>query len=204
MKDTGCTLTFTNGMSSKTILIDVTGAFAPTLSVDLTTLGFEQDDLITAEVRCDLPFDVDDTPSDDTLTAVYRGPSPLDLGTQDWLWALASLLVVAVGGRFFLPRGSAQVVQNKEQSNTEAGPRAATTPEVEREPEPAPAPVISMLEDTEVNPPEPEATEQEPEVLEIPDEGASGRLAMLRRELDGEGGAPRPSLEERMSRFFDD
>ena len=111
LQDTGCTLTFTDGSTSKSILIDVTGTFAPTLNVDLTDLGFAEDALITAEVRCDLPFDVDDTPSDDILTAIYRGPSPLDLGTQDWLWALASLLVVAVGGRFFLPRGPAQVAQ---------------------------------------------------------------------------------------------
>ena len=63
---------------------------------------------------------------------------------------------------------------------------------------------MNMLEDIE-NEDEPEApVEQEPEVIDIPDEGASGRLAMLRRELDGEGDAPRPSLEERMSRFFDD
>ena len=38
------------------------GTFAPTLNVDLTDLGFAEDALITAEVRCDLPFDVDDTP----------------------------------------------------------------------------------------------------------------------------------------------
>ena len=43
-----------------------------------------------------------------------------------------------------------------------------------------------MLEDIETAPPEPEEAEQEPDVLEIPDEGASGRLAMLRRELDGD------------------
>ena len=93
LQDTGCALTFTDGSTSKSILVDVTGTFAPTLNVDLTDLGFAEDALITAEVRCDLPFDVDDTPSDDSLTAIYRGPSPLDLGTQDWLWALASLLV---------------------------------------------------------------------------------------------------------------
>ena len=62
-----------------------------------------------------------------------------------------------------------------------------------------------MLEDGETAAPEPEASkEEEPDVVELPDDGASGRLAMLRRELDGEGEAPRPSLEERMSRFFGD
>ena len=62
-----------------------------------------------------------------------------------------------------------------------------------------------MLEDGETSAPEPEAPkEEELDVVELPDDGASGRLAMLRRELDGEGEAPRPSLEERMSRFFDD
>ena len=63
-----------------------------------------------------------------------------------------------------------------------------------------------MLEDGETAAPEPEAPkeEEEPDVVDLPDDGASGRLAMLRRELDGEGEAPRPSLEERMSRFFDD
>ena len=45
-------------------------------------------------------------------------------------------------------------------------------------PEPSPEPVISMLEDIETAPPASEEEEQEP-VLEIPDEGPSGRLAML-------------------------
>lgn len=204
LEETACTLTFSEGSVSTSILIDVTGAFAPTLSVDLTSAGFAQDGLITAEVRCDLPFDVDDDPSDDTATAIYRGPSPLDLGTQDWLWALASLLVVAIGGRFFLPREAARPLVKKEETNTTTD-AVGTSPDVPAtEDATSPEPVVNMLEDIE-NEDEPEApVEQEPEVIDIPDEGASGRLAMLRRELDGEGDAPRPSLEERMSRFFDD
>jgi hypothetical protein len=47
---------------------------------------------------------------------------------------------------------------------------------------------------------EEEAVEED---ISVSEEGASGRLADLRRELDGNGDAPRPSLEERMSRFFD-
>ena len=205
LQDTACTLAFSGGSDTKSIMIDVTGAFAPTLQVDLTEHGFDEDDLITAEVRCDLPFDVDDTPADDTATAIYRGPSPLDLGTQDWLWALASLLVVAIGGRFFLPRQANSVPLTKEKKSTETPSPPPTTASQDSEQSRPSEPVISMLEDGETSAPEPEAPkEEEPDVVELPDDGASGRLAMLRRELDGEGEAPRPSLEERMSRFFDD
>jgi uncharacterized membrane protein len=208
--ETVCSLTFSEGTTSRAILIDVTGAFAPSLAVDLTDLGFEEDALLTAEVRCDLPFDIDDDPQDDTATAIYRGPSPLDLGAQGWLWALMALLVVGVGGRFFLPRvaGSSALSSSNKQTSAakDAKSSSPSEPTVKNA---APEPVVSMLEESATE--SPEATSEDVAVEEeaveedisVSEEGASGRLADLRRELDGNGDAPRPSLEERMSRFFD-
>ena len=201
--DAACILSFSEGSVSKSIMIDVTGAFAPSLRVDLSTLGFAEDALITVEIRCDVPFDVDDSPEDDTATAIYRGPSPLDLGTQGWLWALMALLVVGGGGRFLLPsQSSVPKVQPKKQAASEpkttAQAPASTTPQAQ-----PPEPVVSMIEEQA-----PETEEPEDPVIEIEDaveeEGPSGKLAMLRREMDGGPDAPRPGLEERMSRFFDD
>ncbi|DAC19377.1 MAG TPA: hypothetical protein HA276_00030 [Candidatus Poseidoniaceae archaeon] len=201
--DTSCILTFSDGSVSKSILLDVTGAFAPSLRVDLTDLGFAEDALITAEVRCDVPFDVDDNMEDDAATAIYRGPSPLDLGPQGWLWALAALLVVGVGGRFLLPSQGPKPERNGQpQPKKSAAPVEGTEPTVP--PETAPSePVVSMIEEPTSEPPVPEDEPiQEEELVE--EDGASGRLAMLRRELDGDPDAPQPTLEERMSRFFKD
>jgi hypothetical protein len=208
--DTACSLSFSEGSTSRSILIDVTGAFAPSLAVDLTDLGFEEDALLTAEVRCDLPFDIDDDPQDDTATAIYRGPSPLDLGAQGWLWALMALLVVGVGGRFFLPReaGQTQPSLSKKQTSESTQAKTSSAPKSTAE-NAAPEPVVSMLEEpaTESSEPTTEDVGDEEDPVErdihAGEEGASGRLAVLRRELDGDGNAPRPSLEERMSRFFD-
>jgi hypothetical protein len=176
----------------------------------LTDLGFEEDALLTAEVRCDLPFDIDDDPQDDTATAIYRGPSPLDLGAQGWLWALMALLVVGVGGRFFLPReaGQTQPSLSKKQTSESTQAKTSSAPKSTAE-NAAPEPVVSMLEEpaTESSEPTTEDVGDEEDPVErdihAGEEGASGRLAVLRRELDGDGNAPRPSLEERMSRFFD-
>ena len=225
LTDAVCELTIeANGGWTQTYIVDVAySEFAPVISVDNPGV-IEKDEKITATISCNLPFDVDDDPTDDSMSTYYEPNSLLSVGANDMGWIVGisvAILVIAWFSGFIQPQRSTPR-PNKAPSRAdldtptdravEASSSTLTTQEVDdiqmevedeqqgsQEPEqPSDSQDIVHIDTVEVI----EVVEQEPPVTP---ETASGRLASLRDEMGSNDAVDREgTLEDRMKEFFRD
>ncbi len=212
-----------SGGWKQTYIVDVAYAeFAPVISVD-DPGQIEKDEKITATLSCSLPFDVDDDPTDDSMSTYYKPNSLLSVGTNDIGWiagiTLAILAVAWLSG-YIRPQKSSPRSRNE-------SPEVNAQTENEAEPEaPQPKPLsteddiqVEVEEDSDVAEVPEQTTDAEEtpridtvEVIEAIEElppempeTASGRLASLRDEMGASDGVEREgTLEDRMKDFFRD
>ena len=173
---------------------------------------------VSATVSCLAPWDIDDNPSDDTMTT-YADKKPLvtyESTDVYWSGAIAIIMLIAAyfGGLLNLRRPE-PVKKEKPPQIKEQVP-SEPKQEIEVVTDDINLDDISFdeefdddsVEETEqAIPPEP-VVEPEEEVIDIDDSTASGRLSALRREMDsdseGQSSKSREDLAKRMDSFLKD
>ena len=197
---------------SNSVFVDISsGAYAPILSIDRTEV-IETGSLVTAEVSCESPWDLDDEPNDDTGSAIAGAIPLVEFGSGDVLWTIsvATILIgIAWLGGIIGTRSDrtsdTQSVTTKSKKKVE---------EIEKKPiddseidDMSLDDIDDLLEDI----PEIEVKEDIEEVVEhkpaIDDSSASGKLGALRREIATDDDDNTESIKEdditsRMDRFF--
>jgi hypothetical protein len=209
LNDAPCTMSFNAGAGrSSMFLVDVSGDFAPTLRIDLSSMAIPADTEVTAELRCAEPFDVDDDASDDTASAILRSGVDLGLTEGGWVWALGALLIVSIVGRSLLPKPELAQATGPVGRPAPSREQAASLPEPITEPSPPHEEdlgvvVVDEVEvDVSVDDKNQVDVEPEPAGPTLDDAtDASSRLARLRGELQGDG--PDDDMQRRMNRFFE-
>ena len=200
---------------SVTFFVDIAYSdYAPVIVIEDPGV-LEKDDKLTASIGCSSPFDIDDDPTDNTLSTYYDSANPLviESGDAGWVIGVAAFILAAAWILGFIqtkkPEEREPARQTKKRGMSEEPPEQ-TSEEISEVEE-------SMSLEIEEIPEQENEKEQDlqddvlPSTIEIidepvpePDATASGRLASLRDELTEDNSTP-PSepLEDRMSRFFD-
>lgn len=224
LADAVCELTVeTSGGWSTTYIVDVAYAeFAPVVSIEVPQ-QVEKDEKVTVSIACSVPFDIDDNPEDDTMSAYYKPESILTVSSNDvgWIIGIAAVMfALAWFGGVVQSPSAKRTGEQPRKSGTGASSKPSTkTPEktepdtVESEPEIIDD--LSVEQEQAESEVEVEALNEQAhvdliEVIETPNEepdsmDASGRLASIRQEM-GENQTPdrEGDLEDRMKRFFGD
>ena len=200
------------GWSAEYIVDIAYSDFAPVIFIG-DPGEIQKDERITATIRCNEPFDMDDDPTDDTKQSYYKSASVLAVSSSDVGW------VIGIGFTIFAVAWFAGLVRppqrNPPQRASKPSPKDRQESEefgltdepdvddmnleVESEEDSAEAPqevfdetsMTDLIEVIEQSP-----SEQLPAT-------ASGRLASLRSELGDDSPQEREgTLEDRMKRFF--
>ena len=188
----------------KSVSVDIFGSkYAPGIEIDRPDEITDNAEM-TATISCLAPWDLDDNPEDDSMSA-YASNLPLVTYESDdiyWTGAIALLILVAAyfGGVLNLRKPETVVVKKSETSV-----KKEVQVIEDQEPETV---VDDMSLEEEVTEREPETVvEPEEDVIDIDDSTASGRLSVLRREIETDTGAKpdtREDLASRMDSFLSD
>jgi len=196
----------------ETQIIDIGGLDnAPIINIDEPG-ALDKDDLIKAELRCNIPYDIDDNPDDDTAQTFFKPSETSPLEDSDLLMGILTAVVV-ISLAYFAgllsnkkptkqkPRKQETSTQNNSIQEIE---NIVEVTEIENEIDD-----FSLETEQEEDNNEPIDLDEAPPTEPIPvveeDHTASGRLASLRDEMstDDKPKDTRP-LGDRMADFFKD
>lgn len=199
---------------STTRIVDiVTPDYTPTFIIKETRgINVESDNILEyrleATLSCDSPYDIDDNPDDDTATARYSKDSQSVVEQGDILVSIvvASLLLIIAFFAGAFTKNSSEILPKKKEEVKPLPKVSEKVPEKVEEIEDEFSFVFeedSVIDTKKVEMVKIPDDEVIIEIDEEEDSSASGRLAALRNEMDGDTKNPQ-SLEDRMSRFFAD
>ena len=170
--------------------------------------NIDDSEQITATIRCEAPFDIDENPDDDSKSADYNEEDSLSVSGNDVLITVVVAIILVVIAFF---AGLLQIKEEEDKDNIKPVETKSTDkPEKEIEvQEEIDEFSLEFEEDiTEQTSDVIDLDEEQPKSLEEsvtvqePDNSASGRLASLRDELDDDNVIQRRHLRDRMDDFF--
>lgn len=205
-----CKLTITRAQNVlvTTVIVDIGGSdYAPVIVIK-DPGNIDDSEQITATIRCEAPFDIDENPDDDSKSADYNEEDSLSVSGNDVLITVVVAIILVVIAFF---AGLLQIKEEEDKDNIKPVETKSTDkPEKEIEvQEEIDEFSLEFEEDiTEQTSDVIDLDEEQPKSLEEsvtvqePDNSASGRLASLRDELDDDNVIQRRPLRDRMDDFF--
>jgi hypothetical protein len=191
-------IALTDGSWQKSVAVDIYGSkYAPSVEIPRPD-KIEDNAEVRATVSCLAPWDVDDNIDDDSMS-VSASKIPLvtyDSGDLYWTGGITVLLLFLayLGGILNIQRPEPVSVKKVEKlTKVDTTPVRGTEPEIREDD-------ISLEDD--IPDPEPEPiVEPEEEIIDIDDSTASGRLSVLRRELETDSSITPDTKEDLSSRM---
>ena len=210
-----CLLTVESPGSSwegETQVIDIGGIdYAPIIKIDDPRV-LDKDDLVKAELRCSIPYDIDDNPEDDTAQAFFQPAKTSALEDSDLVFGILTTVAVLSLAYFV---GLLNNKNSNKPKPTKQETTRQTTDNQETEKVVEVTEIVNEIDDfsleleqeSDVNAPIDidEAPPVGPTIEQEDDNTASGRLASIRDEIssDDKPKDTRP-LGDRMADFFND
>jgi hypothetical protein len=202
---------------STSVFVEISSStYAPILSIDRPE-SIEEGALVTADISCEAPWDMDDDTSDDSGSAIAEVIPLVEFGSGDVVWTLSVATILIgiawLGGII----GSRKAVTPKKSTSTKSEKKTVEIPVRDD-----PIDDISLDEFDELDDLLDEIQEQElpEEIVEIvveepvvsksttDDASASGKLGAMRREIATDDDVEdvedveQKDLHSRMDRFF--
>lgn len=209
-----------DGDWDKSVALDIYGStYAPSVRIDRPS-AIEDGAEVSATVSCLAPWDIDDNPSDDSMT-VFASNIPLvkyESGDLYWTFGIAIVMLIVAFFTGLLNIQRSEIKDLKAPSKTTKG---------ETKPSPEQKEVVELINDTagdddislgdentmiEISNDSEETMEEEfiepeEEAIDIDDDSASGRLSALRKEMasdSNEKPESRDDLSKRLDSFLKD
>jgi hypothetical protein len=202
---------------SNSVFVDISsGAYAPILSIVRPEV-IESGSLVTAEVSCESPWNLDDDPNDDTSSAIAGAIPLVEFGSGDVVWTISVATILIgiawLGGIIGTRRDKPIEKQSVPTKSKEPVKKIEEIPIDDSEIDDM---SLDDLDDLIEEIPEIEIEEEikksvVKEIVEhkqiIEDSSASGKLGALRREIATDDDDNTEKIEEedlnsRMDRFF--
>ena len=214
-----CRLTLSEAESgwSTSIYVDIASStYAPILSVDRPEV-IEVGSLVTSDISCEAPWDIDDDASDDSGSAIAKVIPLVEFGSGDVVWTLSVATILIglawLGGII----GSRKAVSTSKSSSKKSEKPTEKKPISDHEIDDISLDELDDLDDLLDEIPELVLVEETVEmILEEPvvskpttdDASASGKLGALRQEIATDDGddtvevVEQEDISSRMDRFF--
>lgn len=194
-----------DGSWKKSVSVDIFGSkYAPSIELDRPEKISDNAE-VSATVSCLAPWDLDDNPDDDSISTYASNLPLVTYESDDLYWtggiALLMLVIAYFGGVLNIQRPEPEVLKKSE-------PKIQKEVQEIKQAEPEQIVDDMSLGDDEIVEKESEVfVEPEEEVIDIDDSTASGRLSVLRREIQTDSKSKpdtREDLSSRMDSFLAD
>jgi hypothetical protein len=200
-----------DGSWQKSVAVDVySSKYAPSIEMSRPS-EMKDSSEVSATVSCLAPWDIDDNPDDNSITAFASKLPLVSYQSEDLYWTggiAVLLLVLAYFGGILNIKRPVPIESKKQEPEIKSTTQTTPEPITETRNDDISLGEEPLPESEPESEPEPEVmVEPEEEIIDIDDSTASGRLSVLRMEIKTDTKA-KPETEEdissRLDSFFAD